>query len=420
MSTTTLRSVESPSGFQAQLNDAQSLPKRGHPHWLLVAGLVLSTATQLRFSGGFGIGETFTLLYVGLRLLDVARGVMPAATPQSRPVALFWVTIAVSMGIGLLWADVAGAAAGPDAFLEGVKITIVGLVVLCLMRFEGSRQGGIRQVWDWVAIGMVVVFSVLRLAVFVTDTVGPLTLGYSGSSRFLGWSTNPNQVAIFFTAAPFLFLASQRKRPLYAVFAVASLVVGWSTGSDGFALAMACGGATVAFVGFGHSLGDVTPRRILSALSGCVFAVLAVLLATRLVTRRVDLALADGGGGASGRGDLWRAAWRQGFESPIFGHGPGAGIAVAGESGLQEAHNTVLDLLLRGGIVAVVAFVLLHLVVLRAAVKKGPFDAGAVIALFTMGMTSFVFRHPTYWLALLCAGAACVPFRSKGDPVATA
>ena len=137
---------------------------------------------------------------------------------------------------------------------------------------------------------------------------------------------------------------------------------------------------------------------------------------------------------------LWRQAIQRGLESGMIGYGPGPHLEIpavvldgrrAGnlpmnmvtpQSGLAanfEAHNTVLELFVQGGLLAAGGFVcVVGLAILRA--LRAGFDALAagLLAINMFGCFHVIFRHPFVWL--LIAGALSARAAVRVGPAARA
>jgi O-antigen ligase len=120
----------------------------------------------------------------------------------------------------------------------------------------------------------------------------------------------------------------------------------------------------------------------------------------------------DGGGEATEetfdlRVFLWGEAVEKGLESWSLGLGPGPHLErppVADRQFLErpfEAHNTILDLYLQGGLVAVLALIW---IVASAAMSawRSRFDALSVLlaSVVVFSMPHLIIRHPIVWFAL--------------------
>ena len=97
------------------------------------------------------------------------------------------------------------------------------------------------------------------------------------------------------------------------------------------------------------------------------------------------------GGDLNERVNIWSAGWHAFVRAPILGAGAGSFVAVSGLSPIDTAHNTVLDLLVTGGLcalfLAVCVLVLASLALMRT---RGSLQLALATALAVWTVTSMV------------------------------
>jgi O-antigen ligase len=264
--------------------------------------------------------------------------------------------------------------------------------------------------------------------------------------RLRGWSANPNQLA--FLCAVLVLLAvhlastATRFRSAATAFAcgLLSLVVGRLTGSDTFTLMLVVSAASLLLLTLRFRL-----LRSGSRLDARVVLGLAVLLGVPLIAAataplimsahsdNADLGSSvfkNGGKDATAEADLRFALWQQaiqrGLESGMLGLGPGPHLAIpatlvtarereTGQPGnIQhpeqngapnfEAHNTVLDLLVQGGLGTVLALIWLLGSAFRAAYRNRSAGLATLLCGITLfGMSNLIIRQPLFWFSIaLC------------------
>jgi O-antigen ligase len=106
----------------------------------------------------------------------------------------------------------------------------------------------------------------------------------------------------------------------------------------------------------------------------------------------------------SERQTLYTDGLRMGVESALFGRGPGKHVMLRGE--LDDAHQTLLTILLQGGVLALLAF--LSLVVRTVSeVLDRPYLLAAIVSLAMYVLGGDVLRRMPFWVQLaLILGAA--------------
>jgi hypothetical protein len=87
------------------------------------------------------------------------------------------------------------------------------------------------------------------------------------------------------------------------------------------------------------------------------------------------------GGGLNQRWNIWGSGWDAFVQAPFFGYGVGCFVGASGLPLIDTAHNTVLSILVGGGLCALfLAMGILALVVHAALLTDGPLK----LALFTV------------------------------------
>jgi hypothetical protein len=306
-----------------------------------------------------------------------------------------------------------------------------------------------RVAWLLAGLGAVALTAQLAAAAGVIR-IGSMEPWYW--DRLRGWSSNPNQLALLCAALTLngVHLADtasgQLGRFTALACAVLAAVVGRMTGSDTFTLMLGASGLTFMALKLGIWLRMPTKTlrpRVAFALIGVIGI---PLLASAVVPAFLSMAdksgnlamglMKNGGKDAHEEADLRFALWQQaierGLKSGALGLGPGPHLAIPSllvnaraSEGEQpgniehpqnngvpnfEAHNTILDLFVQGGLLADVSFLWL----LGTAFVSG--CRGRFAGLATMlgcltffGMTNLIIRQPLFWFAIvscLVAGGA--------------
>ncbi len=376
---------------------------------LLVCGLVLASATQLRLIAGLSPGEVLLLGYLAIRLVDWARGGSQSVLGE-RSFVVVWTVWVVFGSFGLLWSDVTGSGLAQGAVGETLKLSVVGLLVATVVQFEAGDGRRFALVLRKTIEGLAFAFAALLVIAQFLRQVGPVSFWLDGGSRFTGWANNPNQVAVAMIGVPFLAPALVTEPWRKRFMTIGAIGVLWASGSDGAVLALVVG-----FLGMTTSYLYATARRGFSAVQA--FAVLAILAVAPLAVgsavnaakARVDSAVGDGGGGGNGRVELWNSAAHLIAGSPLVGYGPGPRVVAKDGTPGHEAHNVYLDVAILGGVPAAAALVFVHGKALLIARRQGVAMVGVACALVTFGLTGFAIRQPMYWLYLI----ACISARSS-------
>lgn len=393
----------------------------------LAAGLALSSATQLRFGRPVGVGEILLVSWVGAVGLSMLMHRRLERSGLLTALAVFW-------GVSLV-AVLGGSMQTPPYLTEQqtagfVQYDLRALLLAWAVAFAFVAAPGFgvrvrRAVLAIFAVGVVPVFM-LWLAAQFRSTLGPLELWFG--PRFLGWSQNPNQVALTMLAMPFLgaHLATQSSgwvRRWSVLAGLATITVGVATRSDALLISWAIGAVAFALLWW-LRLATRGFRRLSSFLlvygAAPIVALAAALVMWPNVVERVvrsTEATASEGRQGSTRMVLWKRGLNVLGEDPVFGSGLGP-RAGSPEQPVAEAHNTVIDWGASTGLVGLVAYVgLLGWTAHTVRRARQPALAAGVIAMFCFSMFHFVLRQPIYWFSLLALVGHALTGTSVRRPV---
>lgn len=411
---------------------------------LLGLALFLTVCASLRPIEGVGFGEMLLLGFAIIGWYGGERGIL-----VRNPFAWFWGGLAILMCMGFAFGHLPGNWVKRDALAYGYT-GFVSLGLLLLIRSWTTEQ-------LWTTLRTVLMLSVPILwfgfLVFLSgdvDWIRAVRITDLGDSRYAGWTTNANQLALFFVPLPiWILLLKPRKSGMRCwvgrgILLLGTMLMGLIVRSD--ALALSWGIGLLLLMGLDWLWGNRKEFRLLVLL-----AVLAVgaLLVTKVFTSgdvrktfqcsfhsvvQLESPVANGCvarnafSGIEGlrtgyaspsykteiRLGLWRNALRVIKASPWVGHGPGAfswyadSAYQAAEEGngkyREEAHNIPLDLMTQGGVFLGLAWIALLGWLLVGAWRVR--SAYAFTWVFMLGFfTLFMYhlRHPYLWFCLILA-----------------
>jgi hypothetical protein len=407
---------------------------------LLAFGMVLSLTPQLRWGGaGVGPGELLVSLWLlpGLIILIVgSRGEGPRALWE---LIGFWAIFTAAQCLGTIqtiWSEFLD-----DWSLVFHDITAY-LLLFILMSVLLALPGAARRLHriQWITALFGTFLFVLQAAnawgVFTLSNIDPWYW-----DRLRGWSDNPNQFALLALLIGFLSLELAEKsvgvgaKLLAALCSAVSLGIGWLGQSNAY--------SGVVFATFGLfgllKVARVTMRSERQGFPAIALgtAALASLVFVSVIFAPAIASIVDERGGALGliarKGEdpdseaklrlfLWKEAIERGVDSWMLGYGPGPHLDIpqslteshrtVGEPinlthpklGLApnyESHNTLFELFVQGGVLAVGAFVWIGAIAVWRAWKAG-LD-GLIALLFAaaaFGSFHVVFRHPIVWFTI--------------------
>ncbi len=411
---------------------------------LLSLGLLLTTASQLRL-GTLPAGPGEACLVLWLVLAPARPG--PSLTPALSRMLAFWTLFLLAQSLGFLTGLFIGEQYDLRWLLHDAMAYPLLMAVSCLSVAGPDAAGRLRRV-AWLLTTLGAASLAFQLAVGWSLLDAPAIQPWFWE-RFRGWSANPNQLALLCVVLAPLALhladtaASVGARLAAICCMVLPLYVGRMTGSDTFTLAMVAAAPVFAAVKLrGWLLRPGGRLAIRSALAGVVVLGLPLMLASltpAAVTAAGDAegvtrGLAKNGGRdlrqESGlRLSLWTDAVQLGVATSFLGLGPGPHLQIpasilAARSKTKEqpenlehpqlstapnfeAHNSFLDLLTQGGVVAVLGLLWILGAAARRAYGAGMAGLAALVCgLGVFCMTGLIVRHPIFWFAVaLCLAA---------------
>jgi O-Antigen ligase len=407
-------------------------------------GLLLTSFTQLRLLGvaGIGPGESILLLWLVLTLIQEVARLGPTLTPPLARLLIFWALFVIAECVGTLAGFVVQDRHDPMWVLHDVLAYSMMAPLSCLLLTGPGVELRLRRVAWMVSVG-----GSMSLALQLANAQQLLELPVVDPwfwDRLRGWSENPNQLAFLCVALGALSLhLAETSRGAQRVSAIACMplpiVVGCLTRSDTFAFVLVVGSLTYIFLKIWKSLRVTT--RVMSVRSAFAWIIIGALplslvaaapLATVIEAGTMDLAkdlAKDQGKSAKEEADvrlgIWSQAIRRGIDSGLLGRGPGPHLEmpysiVKGRAILRqrynivhpdpwgapnfEAHNTLLDLFVQGGLLAVLTFVWLAGSTISTTYKNGC-DALMIMlsGLLVFGLFHLIIRQPLIWFAIaLC------------------
>jgi O-Antigen ligase len=406
---------------------------------LLAAGVLFSTFTQLRPSGlPLGPGEMCLAAWLCLTLGCNVRSLLVPVPPALIRLLVFWVLFAAALCIGTVTAVILGERNVKAYFVHDVVAyaLVAGISLLAVAQVNAAVRLR-RAAWLLVLLGSCCVTLQLGQAYGVLPSAGVDVWFYD---RFIGWSTNANQLGLLclVVALLSLHLAEASPRPVARLAAIASGVVavwaGLLSRSDAFLVTLVLSVCCVAGVRWWRLL--VAPRRrmgvaglwaLLAVLAVPVVAAATTPLAYRLLAEVLALEAREETNqklerDVGGRAKLWEQALERGLESRMLGLGPGPHLVRPADLREPrwdwlpdfEAHNTFVDVFLQGGLLATAGLLWLLVTAVRTAAKANHSCLVIlIIAISAFALTHFIIRHPIVWFVVALALAVGTASRQR-------
>jgi O-antigen ligase len=361
-------------------------------------------ATQARLPGlNVGLGEL-----AGVVLLLLVGPSLPVSARQRTVVLLGMAMLALGFMVG--WLSNLGF--GFSEFTEGRDLLALVYAMLVSLAAIGYLQGLADPLPRLaVALSAAVWVQLVPLALSLLGFDGPWWLGEDDEpgiaflSRYTGFSTNPNQLGVLVCALPFVAMlglrdGSARRGQRLAIWlgligcaAVATLIVSNTV----FATYIVAGtlAALLSWNHFGEGRG-VQPTR-------AVASVVAILLAAVALAFYVDASIEKTGDrDANGRFQRWTMAAQGISDTFLLGAGPGGQSGEVRPFDGTEAHNTLLDIALQGGLLSLAGYLLLVVVLFRRALEtRSVLIICVLLAVLIQQLTHYTMRHPFNWLYML-------------------
>lgn len=403
---------------------------------LLVLGILLSTASQLRPAG-----EICLVVWIGLMIGRETVQLGPQFTPALSRLVVFWLLFAAAQCIGTLAGFAIGDVHDQSLFMHDVMAypLLAAISILCVVGTDAGPRLH-RVAWLLVTVGSA------SLALQVVQAWGWVGMGSIEPwywNRLRGWSENPNQLAILCAVLGLLSLhladvaTSSAARVAAIAAAILPVYVGRLAKGDTFSLVLVAAGPI--FIALKLRTWLLSHQSRLTVRSACAWiAVLSLpLLLTSVVPFSSSLAVeAQEFIGDMTKGDLqatkqtaqirlhvWQQAIDRGLESGMLGLGPGPHLPIPPwiRAGRQdsteepkylehprangtpnfEAHNTLLDILTQGGLIAVLSLVWLVSATFLLTYRTR-LDGLTVLlcGLTIFSIFHFIVRQPAFWFAI--------------------
>jgi O-antigen ligase/polysaccharide polymerase Wzy-like membrane protein len=416
---------------------------------LLVLGILLSTASQLRPAGApIGPGEVCLVIWIVLMLGRETIWSGLQFTPALSRLVIFWLLFAVAQSVGTLAGFAIGDVHDSSLFMHDVMAYPL-LAIISLLSVVGPDAGSRlhRAAWLLVTLGSA------TLALQVAQAWGLVSMGSIDPwywDRLRGYSGNPNQLAFLCAVLGLLSLhladvaASAPARIAAIGAAVLPIYVGQLTKSDTFGLVLVAAGPIFIAFKLRTWLLSQHPRLTVRSASAWI-AILALplllasaapfgySLAVEAQALAKDMAKGDEQDTektAQIRLQAWRQAIDRGLESGMLGLGPGPHLPTPAwiREGRQdpsdepkylehpeangtpnfEAHNTLLDIFTQGGLMAVLSLVWLVAATFLLTYRTRLDGLTTLLCGLTIfSIFHLIVRHPIFWFVIaMCLVAA--------------
>lgn len=359
--------------------------------------------TALRF-GPLGIGEL--ALVAALLLLLILNRWKLKPLSATFPVLVFWAVYPLWITVGFCYNVLFLGYSSGSMFFAAFDL-ISYLFILASVVLLGDRNlydtETPFELFERVFFYWAVTFSVLFALSQFTPSIAGFPLRYYGF--FSPLVVNVHQAAMITSVMPYVMLFFAIRVPkikwkiIYFVFAMLFIQMSLDSGATKAWVATLMG-ALVCFsaIIIHRSTGRrrIVVNTISYLLTGIGLLYFIPQFWSTIVSVGLEFFREEDGGGA--RANLYSYGFSHVMGSPIFGYGPGPHIAYDG--GFSDAHNTVLTILLQGGLVAGGMLVALFArIVPKVSASSALIGTIAAIGIYALG--GDILRRLPIWIVII-------------------
>lgn len=286
---------------------------------------------------------------IGVILLLVVVPATLQAGRIRRPGPMQWLTLALYLWFlcSFFWTAV------PDTTLMKVRGYAQEMMIVWLIWEFAESPNDLRNLMRaWLAGSWV-------LAILTIINFASVGFGSADQIRFAAVGQDPNDVARFLDLGlplAALLLDGTERWPgklLAAGFlplGFASVLLTASRGGFLAAVVALTGCAVLLFRRYRHSKGTLVGAMACPVVAGAIWFLVPRETLDRIASITDQLQNGD----LNQRVNIWSAGWQAFLKAPLCGHGAGAFVTAAGLAPIDTAHNTVLSILVEGGLIALV------------------------------------------------------------------
>lgn len=359
--------------------------------WLLIIGLALAPMTNLRlFWKKIGPAELLCAIWT-LRYFNPKRIIFS-------DIFKFFVMLILCFGIGVL----IGMSVTPgETDPLGILVWIYLGYISCMI-YIGFYKRDVEYT-ELVLFTGVVVSTVWYMFLYVySKTISPSIFGvrlWYGGRRYSGGANNPHQLAVLMCGCIFCYLRNvmQKRHILISLLlAACCMMMELATESSTGLVAILLAGVVGIYVFTAKLSRGWKMKAGIMILETAAIMLICVVFFSRITEYVYNWIASDNNG--LGRFSIFSHITDSFEKSPVFGTGTGTHSSdSSGE--IIEYHNTYLEVLAAGGIMAVL--VLLWFTV--RIIKKASGDAYSypvIAVLYAYGIGGFAMRRLPYWWLL--------------------
>lgn len=268
------------------------------------------------------------------------------------------------------------------------------LIVLHLFQLKINNHEKTFEIFIYVFL----FFYVILFIVFISfeDIISKyITPEYPFMVRYAGLSLNANQLSMFFTVLPFIFLKKLLNKNIketekYFFLILLSILIGYLTKSDALKMSIIIGFIIFVYLKFNTNLIRLSIYLII------LLFIISCFLYFDTVIYIIDPETTNSGG----RFLLIKNAFYDLSNIIYFGFGPGphSFIESAFNGNYWEVHNTFIDWFTQTGILGLLLyFYIIYKIIKGLYIKKEFILLSAFSSLLIFSTFHFTFRQPIFW-----------------------
>lgn len=378
-------------------------------------GVVLSPASQLRFSGtSIGVGELFLILsiLVGLIIfINRPRIKKSTWTTIRKNYIIFWIISLLIFIIGSIYAYLIGKLE-IGSTLHNLSAYLFGFLILGTFLFfysESDEKIGNKILTNITSFSGLLYLLYLLLIISGKSSFANCDLYFE--LRFTGFGLNPNQLAFTCVPIPFLAISIYRKpnqanwmKIWMVIVFIATITVGILTLSDALIVSWVVGSGLLYYVTLLRGIFKKHIKVILSTLFISITLIGVCIYFLNKISEYVqDTTYGDGVSNDQGsiRLLLWKNALYAFSYSPIFGLGPGSYSGYGPFQG-EEAHNSFIDWMVSTGLIGFLILFYLMFKKFQISWRKHQNEyISILVAIYTFSMFHLILRHIFFWTFII-------------------
>lgn len=361
---------------------------------VIFASIFATLFTQFRIGVlPVGIGELVLFLLIGYYI--ISKKIDFNVFFQNK-ILKFWLLSFIFLSLGLSTALFLDINISYRHIVHDFLAYIFIFCIIFLLEKNKYLQSNIHKVFYLFAYFGLIFYSIVLVLSVSFENQLLLNERYPIIVRFIGLSSNPNQLAIFFTILPFIFFNTYKNgylaRDKMILLSILSIFIGSRILSDALILSYIVPLIFIFSILLFNKLDKIYKV-------GFIVVCLLIFILVAFNIYSILLVIDDTPNSINGRIELLRNALD--YRMIFFGFGPGPHSyqSYSGIEKLWEAHNTYIDWFTQTGVIGLSLYLFLIFTIAKKLYQKGEIILlGAFLSILVFSTFHFIFRQPLFWL----------------------